>query len=223
MELTEHELMDQKNQPGVKRTLLQYGKPVLASIVGSAMYHNFITPAIPYLPKLPFILYSVFMTAFTFLFLIGIVAVIWGLLTTGWKHLTSADVRNDLRGNIRTWPTSKWDLLPAIATTYFLATMLPMMTVLLVIPQGRLVGVVSQEEFATIFLVVFTPMMLIFGALVLRWGFAEYRETKRRWVTGTRRERIVIASAAAFVLAAWGFMVIGELTGWDDLLWINNT
>ena len=64
--------MGLKNQPGVKRRLLQFGQPVLASIIGSAMYDNFITPAIPFLPKVPFILYSIFMTAFTVLFLLGL-------------------------------------------------------------------------------------------------------------------------------------------------------
>lgn len=43
--------------------------------------------------------------------------------------------------------------------------------VLLVISHGRLVGVVSGEELATVFLVLLTPMMFIFGAMVLRWGF----------------------------------------------------
>ncbi len=162
--------MEQKNNPGVKRRLLQFGQPVLVSIIGSAMYDNFITPAIPFLPKVPFILYSIFMTAFTVLFLLGLVVAIWGFFAAGWRHLTRRELRDDLRENIRRWPASKWDLLPVIGTTYVVATMLPMVTALLVLPQGRLVGVVSQEELANIFLVVFTPMILIFAAMMLRWG-----------------------------------------------------
>ena len=72
--------MELKKQPGVKRRLLQFGQPLLFSIIGRTMYDNFITPAIPFLPKVPFILYSIFMTAFTVLFLLGLVAAIWGCL-----------------------------------------------------------------------------------------------------------------------------------------------
>ena len=215
--------MGLKNQPGVKRRLLQFGQPVLASIIGSAMYDNFITPAIPYLPKVPFILYSIFITAFTVLFLLGLVVAIWGLFAAGWKHLTRRELRDDLRENIRRWPTSKWDLLPVIGTTYVVATMLTMVTALLVLPQGRLVGVVTPEEVANIFLVVFTPMILIFAAMMLRWGFEAYQDMKQRWASGTLVERYTYAGTVAFVLVAWVFMVAGELAGWDELLWMNGT
>ena len=47
-----------------------------------------------------------------------------------------------------------------------MATMLPMVAALLLLPQGRLVGAVSPEELANIFLVVFTPMILIFAAMM---------------------------------------------------------
>ena len=207
----------------MKQKLLSFGQPVLASIIGSAMYHNFITPAMPFLPKVTFILYSIFMTAFTVLFLLGLVAAIWGFFATGWKHLTRRELRDGLRQNILRWPTSKWDLLPVIGTTYVVATMLPMVTFLLVLPQGRLVGVVSQEELANIFLIVFTPMMLIFVAMMFRWGIEAYRDMKQRWVSGNRRERFTYASVAAFVLVAWVFLMAGELAGWDELLWLSST
>ena len=215
--------MEQKNHSGVKRRLLQFGQPVLVSIIGSAMYENFITPAIPFLPKVPFILYSIFMTAFTVLFLLGLVVAVWGLFAAGWKHLTRRELRDDLRENIRRWPSSKWDLLPIIGTTYVVATMLPMVAVLLVLPQGRLVGVVSPEELANIFLVVFTPMIVIFAAMMIRWGFEAYRDMKQRWASGTRVGRYSYAGTAAFVLVAWVFTVAGELAGWDELLWMNGT
>ncbi len=187
------------------------------------MYDNFITPAIPYLPKVPFILYSIFITAFTVLFLLGLVVAIWGLFAAGWKHLTRRELRDDLRENIRRWPTSKWDLLPVIGTTYVVATMLTMVTALLVLPQGRLVGVVTPEELANIFLVVFTPMILIFAAMMLRWGFEAYQDMKQRWASGTHVERYTYVGAAAFGLVVWVFMVVGELSGWDELLWVNST
>ena len=215
--------MGLKKQPGMKRRLLSFGQPVLVSIIGSAMYDNFITPAIPYLPKAPFILYSIFMTAFTILFLLGLVAAIWGSFATGWKHLTRKELRHDLRENIRRWPTSKWDLLPVIGTTYVIATMLPMVTLLLVLPKWRLVGVVSPEELANVFLVVFTPMMLIFVAMMFRLGFEAYRDMKQRWASGTRIERFTYAGVAAFLLVTWGFMIGGELAGWDELLWMYST
>ena len=214
---------ESKDQSKMKQRLLHFGQPFLASLVGRAMYDNFITPAIPFLPKVPFILYNIFMTAFTVLFLLGLVAAIWGLFATGWKHLMKRELRDDVREKIRKWPTSKWDLLPVIGTTYLVATMLPMVTAMLMLPRGRLIGVVSEEELANIFLVAFTPMMLIFAAMMLRWGFEAYPDMKQRWVTGTRRERYTYAGVAAFVLGVWVLMVAGELAGWDDMLWMNNT
>ena len=73
-----------------------------------------------------------------------------------------------------------------------MATMLPMVAALLVLPQGRLVGVVSPEKLANIFLVVFTPMILIFAAMMLRWGFEAYQDMKQRWASGTRVEKVYI-------------------------------
>ena len=221
--MEETQQMGPTKKSDMKQRLLHFGQPFLASLVGSAMYDNFITPSIPFLPKVPFILYNIFMTAFTVLFLLGLVAAIWGLFATGWKHLTIRELRDDLREKVRKWPTSKWDLLPVIGTTYFVAAMLPMVTAMLMFPRGRLIGVVSGEELANIFLVAFTPMMLIFAAMMLRWGFEAYPDMKQRLVTGTRRERYTYAGLAAFVLGVWVLMVAGELAGWDDMLWMNNT
>ncbi len=206
----------------IKRLLLLFGLPIIGSVVGNVVYEHLITPAIPFLPKVPFILYSIFTTVFAVLFLLGLIAATGQLFATGWKYLTSEELRNDLRENIRRWPTSKWDLLPVIATTYFVATMSPLVAMLLVIPEGRLAGVVSQEEFANMFLVIFTPMMLIYFAMMLRWAFEAYGNMKKRWVSGTRRERITFAAAVAFVLVAWVFMIAGDLAGWDDLLLKNS-
>ena len=100
--------------------------------------------------------------------------------------------------------------------------MLPMVAALLVLPQGRLVGVVSPEELANIFLVVFTPMIFIFAAMMLRLGFEAYQDMKQRWACGTRVERYTYAGVTAFVLVVWGFMMGGELAGWDELLWTNS-
>ena len=215
--------MEQKNHPGVKRRLLQFGQPVLASIIGSAMYDNVITSAIPFLPRVPFILYSIFMTAFAVLFLLGLVVAVWGLFAAGWKHLIRRELRDDLRENIRRWPSSKWDLLPVIGTTYVVATMLPMVAAQLVLPHGRLVGIFSPEELANIFLVVFTPMIVIFTVMMLRWGFEAYQDVKQRLVSGSRVERYAYIGTAAFVLVLWVFMVVGEFAGWDELLWMNST
>ena len=202
----------------LKRILLLFGLPVIGSAAGTAAYEHLITPAIPFLPKIPFILYSIFATAFAVLFLVGLVASVVQLFAKGWKHLTIGELRRDLREKIRRWPTSKWDLLPVIATTYFVATMLPIVAMLLVLPQGRLGGIISQEEFANIFLVVFTPMMLIFFAILVQGAFEAYRDMKRQWVSGTRRERSTFVVVMACVLIAWAFMMVGELAGWDDLL-----
>ena len=215
--------MATNGQPRTKQMLLLFGLPVIGSAAGTAVYEHLVTPAIPFLPKVPFILYSIFATAFAVLFLLGFVVTIGQLFTNGWKHLTRSELRNGLVENIRRWPTSKWDLLPVIATAYFVATMLPLVAAVLVLPEGRLAGVVSQKEFASIFLVVFTPMMLIFAVMMVRWAFEAYRDMKQRWVSGTRRERFTFAVVMSFVLVAWVFMMGGELAGWDDLLWTNST
>ena len=94
---------------------------------------------------------------------------------------------------------------------------------MVVLPEGRLAGIVSQEEFAEMFLLVLTPMMLIFFVMMARWAFEAYRDMKQRWVSGTRRERYTFAATMAFVVVASGFMMGGEVAGWDDLLWTNST
>ncbi len=215
--------MEANSQTRIRRVLLFFGLPVVGTVAGNAVYEYLITPTIPFLPKAPFILYSIFMTTFTILFLLGLVAAIWRSFAAGWKHLTRGELRNDLMENIRRWPTSKWDLLSVIATTYFVATMLPLVAAMLVLPQGRLADVVSPEEFANIFLIVLTPMMVIFIIMMVRWAIDAYRDMKQRWVSGTRIERFTYAGVAAFLLVTWGFMMGGELAGWDDLLWMNST
>ena len=210
--------MGMNSRPRIRQALLFFGLPVIGTVAGNAVYEHLIPPAIPFLPKIPFMLYSIFATAFAVLFLLGLVVAIWRLFENGWKHLTRSELRNDLRENIRRWPKSKWDLLPVVAATYIVAMMLPLVVAVLVLPQGRLAGVVSPKEFASIYLVVFTPMMIIFAAMMVRWGFEAYKNMKQRWVSVTRRERLTYAGAAAFVLVAWVFMVAGDLAGWDELL-----
>ena len=208
-------------QPTVKQVLLLFGLPVIGSVVGTGVYEHLVTPALPFLPRVPFVLYSVFATAFAVLFLLGLIAATGQAFTKGWKLLMNRELRNEVMENIRRWPASKWDLLPVIATTYFVATMLPMVALMLVLPEGRLVGIVSQEEFAEMFLLVLTPMMLIFFVMMARWAVEAYWDMKQRWVSGTRRERYTFAATIAFFLVAWGFMMGGELAGWDELLWTN--
>ena len=202
----------------IKRMMMLLGFPVIGSVIGNAVSEHLITPAMPFLPKVPIILYGFFATALVVLFLLGLVAAVGQLFAKGWQFLTSKELRSDVRESIRRWPASKWDVLPVVATTYFVATMSPLVAMLLVLPEGRLAGVVSQEEFATIFLAVFTPMMLIYFAMLLRWAFEAYGKVKQQLVSGTRRERLTFVAAAAFILVAWVFMIIGELAGWGDLL-----
>ena len=215
--------MEANSQTRIRRVLLFFGLPVVGTVAGNAVYEYLITPAIPFLPKVPFTLYTIFATAFAVLFLLGFVVAIGQLFANGWKHLSRRELRNDLMENIRRWPTSKWDLLSVIATTYFVATMLPLVAAMLVLPRGRLADVVSPEDFAYIFLIVLTPMMVIFIIMMVRWAIEAYRDMKQRWVSGTRRDRFTLAAVMAFVLIAWAFMMGGELAGWDDLLWTNNT
>ena len=215
--------MGPMKQPTIKQVLLLFGLPVIGSVAGNGVYEHLITPALPFLPRVTFILYSTFATAFAVLFLLGLIAATGQAFTKGWKLLTSKELRNDVRENIRRWPTSKWDLLPTIATTYFVATTLPMVALMVVLPEGRLAGIVSKEEFAEMYLLVLTPMMLIFFVMMARWAIEAYWDMKQRWVSGTRRERHTFAATMAFFLVAWGFMMGGELAGWNDLLWVNGT
>ena len=67
------------------------------------MYEHLITPAIPFLPKVPFILYSISVTGFAVLFLLGLVAAVFQFSAKGWKHLTVGELRRDLREKIRRW------------------------------------------------------------------------------------------------------------------------
>ena len=210
-------------QPTIKKALLLFGVPVIGSATGNAIYEYLIAPAIPILPKVPFILYSIFATAFAVLFLLGLVATAGQLLAKGWRHLTIKDLRNNLIEKVRTWPTSKWDLLPVIATTYFVATMLPLVAALLVLPEKQLVGVVTQKQFANMSLVVFTPMMVVFIVMMGRWAFEAYKEMTQRWASGTRSEKITFATSMASIMVAWVFMMAGDLAGWGDLLWMSST
>ena len=214
--------MGTNRKPTIKLVLL-FGLPFLSTVAGNAVYEHLVTPVFPFLPRVPFMLYSFFTTAFAVLFLLGFVFATWQLFANGWKLLTNEELQSDLRARIRSWPTSKWDLLPVIAATYVTATMLPLAAVRFVLPQGRLAGTISQEDFANIFLFVFTPMLLIFLVMLIRFAFDAYRDMKQRWVSGTPRERIALAALMAFGLVAWAFMVGGELAGWDDLLWMNST
>ena len=206
--------MGSNSEPRIRQVLLLFGLPVIGTVAGNAVYEHLITPAIPFLPRVPFTLYTIFATAFAVLFLLGFVIAIGQLFANGWKHLTRRELRNDLMENIRRWPTSKWDLLAVIATTYFVATMLPLVAAMLVLPQGRLANVVSPEEFAGIFLIVLTPMMVIFFIMMVRSAIETYKDMKRRWVSGTRREGFILIGVTAFVLVAWAFLMGGELAGW---------
>ncbi len=208
--------------PRMKTMLLYFGLPVIGTIVGNRLDNHLVEPAIPFAPLLPFVIYSIFATVFAILFLLGLLIAIGQLFRGSWKHLVRKDLRSELLRKIRRWPTGKWDLLPVIATTYFVATMLPMVAAMIVLPRGRLAGTISQEEFASLFAIVFTPMMVIFLVMLGRWAVEAYRDMKQRWLDGTRRERITLAAVMTFLVLAWVFMIVGELAGWDDLLWSNN-
>ena len=208
--------------PRMKTMLLYFGLPVIGTIVGNRLDSHLVEPALPFAPLVPFVIYSIFSTVFAILFLLGFLIAVGQLFKGSWQHLVRKDLRSELLRKVRKWPTSKWDLLPVIAITYFVATMLPMIAVIIVLPRGRLAGSISQEEFSSLFAIVFTPMMVIFLVMLGRWAVEAYRYMKQQWLSGTRRERITLATVTAFVLVAWVFMVVGELVGWDDLLWSNN-
>ena len=86
--------MESNKQPLLKQMLLFFGLPFISTLLATAVYEHLITPALPFLPKVPFILYRIFVTAFVVFFLLGLVGAIWNLLVTGWKNLTRKELRD---------------------------------------------------------------------------------------------------------------------------------
>lgn len=202
--------------------LLYFGLPVFGTIVGNRLDNHLVEPAMPFAPLLPFVIYNIFATVFAILFLLGLLIAFGQLLRGSWQYLVRKDLRSELFKKIRSWPTSKWDLLPVVATTYFVATMLPMVAAIILLPRGRLAGTISQEEVASLFAIAFTPMMVIFLVMLGRWAFEAYRGIRQQWLTGNQRERITIVAVMAFVLLGWSFLMVGELAGWNELTWANS-
>ncbi len=180
-----------------------------------------ISPAIPLLPGITLIIYNIVVTMYVILFLMGLLVALWRLFTEGRKHLTSKDLRSELREKMGRWPTSKWDILVIVGATYSVATMVPLVVLMLVLPRGRLSGVISGEEAQTILVSVLAPLLLIFIAIFVRLMFETYREVRSQWVSGTSRERITLVSAISFLLVVWIALVAGDLAGWDSMLWFN--
>ena len=206
----------------VRKILLLFGLPVVGSIVGNIVYDYSITPAIGFLPTAPLVLYNMFMTAFLTLFLIGIILSVWESLSKGWKRLTRRELRNQLRESIAHWPSSKWDLVPVIVMTYFIATIVPLMGLTILLQRGQLSAAISPEDAQELALFIFMPFAFIFLVISVRLGLEAYRDFKIKWVSGTHQEKVIIVASVVLSILAWFAIMIGEITGWNDLLWFNS-
>ena len=165
--------------------------------------------------------YNIVATIFALVFLLAIVLGVWLMLREVWQNVTQPDARRQAWERIRQWPTRKSDLILPVTMAYFAGIMVPMVAVMLVLPRGGLVGVISPEEFLTIFFIGFSPLLIAMIILVGISIFDTYRDLRRRWATGTKRQRIVIATGVIAGVVVLATIAIGDLTGWDNELWFN--
>ena len=182
---------------------------------------HLVEPAIPLLPGAPLAIYNIVATIFALLFLLAIVLGVWLMLREVWRNATQPDTRRETWERIRQWPTSKSDLILPVTMAYFAGIMVPMVAAMLVLPRGVLVEVISPEEFSTIFCIAFSPLLIVMIILVGGSIFDTYRDLRRRWATGTKRQRIVIATGVIAAVVVLATTAIGDFTGWDNKLWFN--
>ena len=208
--------MGETKPPTVQSRLLNFGSLILASLVVSAIEDYLITPAVPLLPEVLMFLYQIALIVVGTLFLLGLVVAFFQVALGGWKHIVHKELRDELWQRIQSWPSSKWDLLPVIAYAYLAATTLPLIVLIVSVPQGRFADVLTPDEARTLLLWVFAPLLLIFFVLFVRWAVEAFQEEKRRWIQGTRRERIIFVAAAVITLILGGILLVGDLAGWSD-------
>ena len=207
-----------EKQSGIR----ELGIGIVASIIGGAILLYVIVPAVPFLSMATFALYNFIVTLYALLLLIALTVGVWIALKGAWKRLAHADLRHQSWENFTKWPNSKWDLLTVAAVTYFVAVIMTVIAMKLVLPAERISSKLSPEEFASIFIIVVTPLLLMVVAILGRAMFGIYQAIKQQWASGTRKERIIIAVTVSFFAIVWLVIVIGDMTGWDDALWFNS-
>ena len=205
----------------VKKLLALASSHISFGLVTIFLYNNVVAPSPKFLPHLPVFLYNFLATAITLLFLAGLVLGIWQLLKEGCKHIVVKELRAYSIEKIRSWPNSKWDIVWTLAIAYLLFIAVLTLTVTQVIPIGRVAGVISPEEAANIAVFMLMPLMLFIVPLLLRAMMEMFKDTKQRWRSGARRERITLAASMTFVLVGYGVVLLGDYAGWDHLLWFN--
>lgn len=114
--------------PTVSLKLLRLGGFYVAFRVIDAIIDYLIASAVssvsPLLPAVFMFLYQITLIIVGTLFFLGLVAAFFQVALGAWKHIAQKELRDELRQRIQSWPSSKWDLLPVIAFTYFTATTL---------------------------------------------------------------------------------------------------
>ena len=204
------------------RKLLTFAFGVIAGIVATRIDNHLITPVIPHLPGVPMLVYGVIVYAVAVLVLLGMILAAWLVCRQGWRVLTQEEVRRDSWEKVRQWPTSKWDLALPVTMAYSAGFMVPMITAMLVIPGGRLAGTVAPTEFLVIFWVAIAPLFVALMPFTGRSLLETYRDVKRRWVVGTRKQKTILAIVLIAAVLVLLMLMIGDLVGWDDMLFADS-
>lgn len=191
------------------------------SVMGNAVYDHLVSPAFSLLPYAPVVAYNLLVTSIILIFMVGlVVAPVHGLFQ-GWKHLTKRESRTNLIENIRSWRASKLDWLWIVAAIYMATLIFLMSMLMLVIPKEQIAEVVSPEQAQTIVVVSMMPFVLLMLAWFIGSAIQKYPDMRHQWGIRTYKEKAKEVSVAAFVLLAYGVLVLGNHAGWDHLLWFN--
>lgn len=214
-------MFQNSKQFSLKSAGVSFGLLIVVGVISSAVYEHVVAPSFGLIPDAPIFLYNFLATSVSLLFLVGLVFVALKMLTEGCKHLTKRELRAVLISNIWSWRASKWDVLWIITLAYLATLMFLMLTVMHVVPREKVVGVLSLQEVQTIAAVVITPLMLTMSILALRY-VVEFCGEFRRWLKAENdKNKVKTASVMGFFLIAYVVVVVGDLAGWDHMLWFN--
>lgn len=171
------------------------------------------------LPHMPVVLYNILATALVVLMITGVAVGSWGALKDLWDLFTSKSRRRELRARIRKWPSSKWDAVAVFTFAWALAVGTALTAFLVMVPIGHLHVVVSAQQAQAIGLLLMGPLILIGFIMIGRSNVLLYKDFRQRFASGTGKQKVVLCSSMSFVFAAVFATAVGELAGWDHLLW----
>lgn len=213
--------MNRFNSPTLKSGIIYFLLTVLGGLVSIALYDHVLGPSTHLLPYIPVFAYNSLATSLSLLFLVGLVLGIWHFIKECSKRIAVKELRAQSIEQIRSWPTSKWDVVWALAIAYFLFFMVLMITMIQVVPKERLVGVISPEEAASIAVYLLMLLLVLLLPLMVRALVQDFKDELQKWRSGTRRDKAILVASATFAIVTCGVVWTGEYAGWDHLLWFN--